>query len=710
MICCQIIQANQWIWTCTKCYHMFHINRSNSSGCITQWAVKSRDTDGEWRCPSCQNISLEIPKEYKCFCGKRNNPPTRRFPETPHSCGGTCGRSRGHGCPHPCTEECHPGPCCPCPATVTCSCDCGTEIRTLRCGTPKQFKCDKVCGKLLNCRSHKCEIVCHAGPCMDCKEKVRQICFCGLASREVPCSAEDSSSVHYSCGAPCDGKYNCGVHKCTSRCHEKKKDGTCGPCPLSPDLKHYCPCGCSRIPEGIRRACSDPVPTCGNTCNKVLPCGPKDKPHRCKQLCHEGPCAPCLDNTVVTCRCKALKKTLPCCYFLIFISQSFLESNPLLCEKRCKKLKSCQNHRCQAVCCVETEHVCLQENLFTVCNKKLDCGNHFCDRLCHIGQCPKCLQASLFFVFYHSFLLCMKYCLCGKTVREPPIPCGTPLPTCDAPCSRTHSCSHPPLHTCHAEPECPPCTVLTAKECYGRHEMRANIPCYLNEVSCGKPCNAPLPCGVHFCKRTCHPPPCVPAEDYVCKQPCPIKRTDGDCEHPCGLPCHGSSVCPKSECLTKVTVTCNCMLRKAEMKMAMKMDDLAEEKSFLGGRQILKCSDSSDNLHCDAECRRIGRNKAVAEALNIKTDHGVSGVASSMYTDFLKSYLKANFKHVQAVEDILIGLVHELENTCETHSFPPMNSELRRVIHEYASYFKIETRSYDSEPMRNVVATAKRSG
>lgn len=46
--------------------------------------------------------------------------------------------------------------------------------------------------------------------------------------------------------------------------------------------------------------------------------------------------------------------------------QSFLESNPLLCEKRCKKLKSCQNHRCQAVCCVETEHVCLQENLFTV--------------------------------------------------------------------------------------------------------------------------------------------------------------------------------------------------------------------------------------------------------------------------------------------------------------------------------------------------------
>ena len=31
-------------------------------------------------------------------------------------------------------------------------------------------------------------------------------------------------------------------------------------------------------------------------------------------------------------------------------------------------------------------------------------------------------------------------------------------------------------------------------------------------------------------------------------------------------------------------------------RMAMKMDDLAEEKSFLGGRQILKCSDSSDKF------------------------------------------------------------------------------------------------------------------
>ncbi|EJW79202.1 hypothetical protein WUBG_09888, partial [Wuchereria bancrofti] len=51
-----------------------------------------------------------------------------------------------------------------------------------------------------------------------------------------------------------------------------------------------------------------------------------------------------------------------------------------------------------------------------------------------------------------------QYCLCGQTIREPPIPCGTPLPSCNQPCSRQHSCDHPPLHNCHAEPECPPCT------------------------------------------------------------------------------------------------------------------------------------------------------------------------------------------------------------------------------------------------------------
>ncbi|EJW79203.1 hypothetical protein WUBG_09889, partial [Wuchereria bancrofti] len=138
-----------------------------------------------------------------------------------------------------------------------------------------------------------------------------------------------------------------------------------------------------------------------------------------------------------------------------------------------------------------------------------------------------------------------QYCLCGQTIREPPIPCGTPLPSCNQPCSRQHSCDHPPLHNCHAEPECPPCTVLTQKPCYGAHEIRANIPCFLNDVSCGRPCDKKLLCNVHRCKRICHVGQCL-VNDISCQQPCIKRRVGESCDHICGLPCHGDTPCPKS--------------------------------------------------------------------------------------------------------------------------------------------------------------------
>lgn len=80
------------------------------------------------------------------------------------------------------------------------------------------------------------------------------------------------------------------------------------------------------------------------------------------------------------------------------------------------------------------------------------------------------------FYFFRYFIgFEEQYCLCGRTVREPPVPCGTSLPPCDHPCSRQHSCDHPPVHNCHAEPECPPCTVLTQKPCYGAHEVFISV-------------------------------------------------------------------------------------------------------------------------------------------------------------------------------------------------------------------------------------------
>lgn len=53
-------------------------------------------------------------------------------------------------------------------------------------------------------------------------------------------------------------------------------------------------------------------------------------------------------------------------------------------------------------------------------------------------------------------------------------------------------------------------------------------------------------------------------------------------------------------------------------------------------------------------------------------------------------------------------LLQQPNVTSVSHSFPPMNSEQRRIIHEYSEHFGIETVSHGQEPRRNVVATAKR--
>jgi transcriptional repressor NF-X1 len=112
------------------------------------------------------------------------------------------------------------------------------------------------------------------------------------------------------------------------------------------------------------------------------------------------------------------------------------------------------------------------------------------------------------------------------------------------------ACGHPPSHNCHPDANgCPPCTTLCEKFCYGKHEKRKNIPCHLNEVSCGKACGRPMKCGKHTCPVTCHPGSCP----STCTQPCPVQRID--CDHSCSLPCHEGN-CPGTPCREKVKVQC----------------------------------------------------------------------------------------------------------------------------------------------------------
>ena len=156
------------------------------------------------------------------------------------------------------------------------------------------------------------------------------------------------------------------------------------------------------------------------------------------------------------------------------------------------------------------------------------------------GRCQQCWRSSFDEL----------YCECGAAVIYPPVPCGTRRPACEKPCTREHPCDHEVLHNCHSDANCPPCTVLTQKWCYGEHELRNAVPCYVNEVSCGLRCGKPISCGRHKCIQSCHPGACE-KPGQVCIQPCTVPREL--CGHICSAPCHGGK-CPDTPCKEMVKV------------------------------------------------------------------------------------------------------------------------------------------------------------
>jgi hypothetical protein len=81
-------------------------------------------------------------------------------------------------------------------------------------------------------------------------------------------------------------------------------------------------------------------------------------------------------------------------------------------------------------------------------------------------------------------------CHCGRTVLEPPIPCGTRV-NCRYQCTRPPPpCGHPRTqHSCHEDPSaCPPCPFLTGKPCACGKKIVENVRCSQEKVSCGAVC------------------------------------------------------------------------------------------------------------------------------------------------------------------------------------------------------------------------------
>ncbi len=143
--------------------------------------------------------------------------------------------------------------------------------------------------------------------------------------------------------------------------------------------------------------------SCLVVCDKILSCSN----HRCKKVCHEGPCEACPNELKEgeTCHCQKYSVR----DILKRERRSCIEEIPS-CAEMCDKICRC-GHRCIKIChkgecdcgrtktvscgCGEKEYKTKCNNFedfkcLTICNRKKNCTNHICKQVC----CPgKKLQA-----------------------------------------------------------------------------------------------------------------------------------------------------------------------------------------------------------------------------------------------------------------------------------------------------------------------------
>ncbi|KAF7284007.1 hypothetical protein GWI33_022630 [Rhynchophorus ferrugineus] len=646
---------------------------------------KIRNNDKTWSCLQCFHIlhlncviawvkSSKVEENWRCPACQN------LYTESPSDYRCYCGKMKGKNCDHKCNILCHPGPCPECNVMVSKPCGCGATQQVVKCSSEQKFVCNDYCKKLLNCGMHTCTEKCHTDDCKCCQQVLIQECYCGKTGRKVPCNAEHQGNLNFGCDNLCGKLLSCTNHKCMKLCHS----GPCNECDKDIHLVKYCCCGKTLLKEE-RKSCLDPVPCCKQVCDKLLKCG-----HYCKEVCHEGKCPTCPLKKLVRCRCGNLNKEVTCDEFIN-------TSGDVICEKKCTKKRLCGKHKCNQKCCIEIEHICMLS-----CNRLLTCGIHRCERTCHSGRCPPCLETS-----FEEL-----YCECGFSVVYPPVPCGTKPPMCPKPCSKSRTCGHPPNHECHPG-SCPPCFVLTKKWCYGNHEERSTIPCNQENFSCGLPCGKPMPCGYHKCIKPCHDGECP----QPCIQPCLVPRNL--CGHPCNKPCH-KPPCPESNCKSPVLVTCQCGLQKGtkicldlldeymNLEMAQIKDKIDQNGDILLANIKPNKVSAMKVLECNDECKIYERNRRLAIGLQIRNPD-LSQKLTPRYSDFLKQWAKKDPKFCQRIHEKLTELVQlakQSKQKSRSHSFESMNRDKRHFIHEYCEYFGVDSEAYDKEPNRNVVATA----
>ncbi|KAF2157734.1 hypothetical protein K461DRAFT_284239 [Myriangium duriaei CBS 260.36] len=717
-ICTSEVQRNSKVWSCHTCWTVFHL------ACVKKWAANEGSaaarrqslSNGEtppprqWRCPGCNLPKDEQPKAYTCWCGKETDPrPPTGIP--PHSCGNSCGKERVKKCPHPCQLTCHAGPCPPCTYMgPTQSCFCGKNESSKRCvetDYEKGWSCEEICGDIMPCGAHTCPNTCHEGLCGACEETVDATCYCGQDERQILCREQgepleskrkdslDPEDAEFSqwtgtfqCTHLCNRLFDCGKHQCEKRCHAQDADSA--HCPRSPDVVSHCPCGKTPLTEfsgTLRTSCSDTIPNCDKKCSKPLSCG-----HACELSCHSGECLPCMKTVQISCICGRTTS--------ITICHQGTEERPQ-CMRVCRALLSCGRHACDERCCsgerkaaerqatkkkraplgsaapapdlIEAEHICTR-----VCGRPLKCGNHTCQELCHKGPCGSCREA-----IFHELP-----CDCGRTVLEPPLPCGTRPPPCRFQCERPKACGHPQVqHNCHQDDEtCPKCPFLVERRCMCGKKVLKNQQCWLQDVRCGQVCGHKLKCGSHFCRKPCHKPgECEDTGGQTCSQPC--GKPKKVCGHPDENPCHAPFACKEDKpCTSKIFITCDCQALKQEAKC---------------GASRMSEGNLNKKLPCTDECARLERNRRLAVALNIDQSTHVDGGDHIPYSEDVLNLFQQHSKWAQSQEREFRVFADSPDE--KRFRFKPMTAQQRAFIHALADDFGFDSESMDPEPHRHVL-------
>lgn len=614
LICISKIRKEDQIWSCCMCYGFFHLN------CIQRWSkdtiIQQKHASDEqivkkskfcWCCPKCrfEYDAEEIPTKYFCFCKKTENPKSQPF-LVPHSCGEICQKDLIPNCGHKCLLLCHPGPCPPCPVTVSISCYCEKQPpRTQRC-SKKNWSCGGKCNKTLECLKHTCSDPCHSGKCQPCPKKSIQKCICKSEQKLRECA-----SPVWQCVKLCGQQLDCHNHHCQEKCHEHLSNV----CPLA--RSRTCPCG----KQTYVLPCTDEVPTCFNTCDKLLDCGV----HTCNYRCHKEKCGPCLETVVKVCKCGQHSKEIQC-------------YKPYFCESKCKRIKDCNKHPCNRKCCDGTCPPCEKP-----CGRTLSCGNHKCNSVCHRGPCYPCNQTDVVTCRCSATKLIVP---CGRKHKTKPPRCSKlceippdchherrdnhrchfgDCPPCKQICDKLSSkCPHRCASVCHSavlvkietpkasmpweqtKPQverkslpCPDCQVPVPVQCLGEHEV-ANWACFMAiPTSCQRNCGRLLPCANHTCTFPCHMVEDAPNKIeagqncVVCEETCSKDRPDG-CNHPCPKPCHPGN-CPL--CKNMVRIKCHCGLNQLYVNCNEWIMDERKEELQCCGNQCPK------NYECGHRCK-----------------------------------------------------------------------------------------------------------